>query len=152
MASIPRRSVLAALGTAITGGVAGCSDSDSGDSGYSCGTSTVESNSNSTVLRPTITRENERVLLEVWLEKPGVSETNINTVKIFNSEGRLEHEIPTQKSAFGGGSGDDDFVKYYHTIGLAPQHGHIRVEAQTVDGTVVDFREFVFSCNTDPYA
>lgn len=143
--------MLAALGTAITGGLVGCSNAETTDASSGCGTSTIEADSNRDVLRATVTWEEEKVLLEVWLVKPDIDETNINTVKVFNSEGDLRHEMSTQRRIVGERPGNDNFVKYYQTLGFVPYHGHVRVEAQDGNGKVVDFREFTFSCNSDPY-
>lgn len=147
-----RREYLGTLITATFAGLTGCTgseatSSDKGESG--CSSTLVEANDTTSLLRTSVLRDGEHVLLEASLEKEAANAEGIRAINVFDAAGRLKYEIPRPDQP--DRPDGDEFESYYQTLGVAPSHGHLRVEAVSDDGAVVDFREYTFSCNTDPF-
>lgn len=146
-----RRAYLGAVTATCSAVMAGCTGSSTSSSGTEsgCSSETVAADDDSTLLRTSVVRDDGMVLLEVSLERQAADKANVETVKVFDSAEQLRHEIPRPRAV--NRPEGEDLESYYHAFGAAPRHGHLRVEARSVDGSVADFREFTFICNSDPF-
>jgi len=147
-----RRRLLAALGSAVAVGTAGCSGSGSGGSDtVDCHTSAVSHGEGDVLDGGAMgTVEGDDVRLAVPLSVDRVGEAGVEALRLYDSAGELAHTIPVSPDdadlmANKQGVGDGQ-LRYEQYLGRRPFHGRYRVVATNGDGDPVDSITVEFNC------
>lgn len=138
-----RRRILHSIGFGTAILIPGCTGSTS-SSGPNCETTLIESGDSELLYGTPIIPEDGDAILEVPLSRPEIDEYDVDSVKIFKSDGDLEHEIPIPSSTNRESKGN--YEEYYLTLGPIPIHGRYRLEVLASNGDILDYREFNFNC------
>lgn len=147
-----RRQLLAAVGSAVAVGSAGCSGSGSGGSDtVDCHTSAVSHGEGDVLDGGAMgTVEGEDVRLAVPLSVDRVRESDVEALRLYDSAGELAHTIPVSPDdadlmASKQGVGDGQ-LRYEQYLGRRPFHGRYRVVAVDGAGDPVDSVTVEFNC------
>ena len=147
-----RRRVLAALGSTVAVGTAGCSGSGSGGSDtIDCRTGAVAHGDGDALDGGAMADvEGADVRLAVPLSVATVREHGIDELLLYGADGDLAHVIPVSSEdadlmANKRGVGEGQ-LRYEQYLGRRPLHGRYRVVAVDADGATVDSVTVEFNC------
>ena len=147
-----RRQLLAALGSALAVGSAGCSGSGSGGSDtVDCRTGAVAHGDGDVLDGGAFARvEGSDVRVAVPLSVADVEDRSIDELRLYEAGGDLAHAIPVSPgdadlmaNKQGVGQGQ---LRYEQYVGRRPFHGRYRIVAVDREGDPVDSLTIEFNC------
>lgn len=150
-----RRALLAAAGTTLAAGLAGCSGSGSGDSATRDCQSSALDHGDGDLLDGGVwaDTEDDQVRLVVPLSVDDVESSGVARLRVFDADGSLQHVIPVSSDDADVMANKDEVnegqLLYEQVLGERPQHGQLEVVAVDDAGERVDSIAMEFSCFAD---